>query len=349
MRPLEDELQQRRPKPRQVDNADLERDRQALMVQARARGNASKRAATAKTSSEEMRQRQRQREAAAAVQRPVLPRRLGAATARLTFDAQCPRRIATLPPDQARIVMQTRPKRLPNLVLQSPHEAVPSFHEDWTLVEGSRDDPAKREQEMRLRDVRNRMIHEFLVDGRIAFYSSSGNSMWPLIHAHDSILLHPIMAVTAMDGRHTINKEASKIDVGDVVFCLVQRWQQYYAHFVLDIEDDRHAHENKYWIGNLAGHCNGWCYREHIFGIVVTVQCMWDKKYYPRPHPKDNFHAVKHMMEEKRWKDAEGLCEPDWTKPLAPPQENTDENMDPSMAEFSRGQPGTARDSPEPQ
>ena len=49
---------------------------------------------------------------------------------------------------------------------------------------------------------------------------------------------------------HSIQKEASEIGVGDIVFCQVQRSQQYYAHIGLEVERDYHAQEPKYWIGN---------------------------------------------------------------------------------------------------
>ena len=74
-------------------------------------------------------------------------------------------------------------------------------------------------------------------DGRSVFYKSSGNSMWPLVQSDDACTFHPIQAVTAMDGRHGVQKEASEIGVGDIVFCQVQRSQQYYAHIVLMIEE----------------------------------------------------------------------------------------------------------------
>ena len=122
--------------------------------------------------------------------------------------------------------MLSRPTRLPDLMLQSPHEASPSFLEDWTRVAGSDIDPEKWEKELKLRDSRNRMIHQYLVDGRSVFFKSSGSSMWPLVQSGDACTFHPIQAVTAMDGRHAVRKEASEIGVGDIVFCQVQRSQK---------------------------------------------------------------------------------------------------------------------------
>ena len=207
----------------EVDDADeAERDRQAH-VTSLARGTASHRAATAKSSAEEMKQRRHQRVAATAAQKP------GAATAHLTFANEGPPHIALLKGEEAALVMLSKPTRLPDLILQSPHEAAPSFHEDWTRVEGSVLDPVKWEQELRLRDSRNRLIHQYLGDGRSVFYKSSGDSMWPLVQSDDACTFHPIQAVTAMDGRHAVHKEASRIGVGDIVFCQVQRSQQYYA------------------------------------------------------------------------------------------------------------------------
>ena len=194
-----------------------------------------------------MKRRQHQREAAAAA-----ARKPGAATAQFTFANQIPKHVALLQGDEAAEVMRTKPTRLPNLILQDPHEAVPSFHEDWTVVEGSGHDAEKYAQELRLRDQRNKLIHEYLQDGRSVFYKSSGSSMWPLVQSNDGITLHPIQAVTDMDGRHAVNKEASEIGVGDIVFCQVQRSQQYYSHLVLWIEQDLHAKEPKYWIGNIC-------------------------------------------------------------------------------------------------
>ena len=185
------------------------------------------------------------------------------------------------------------PRGVP-ILLAKPcsHEAAPSFHEDWTLVQGSDRDPEKWEQELRLRDSRNRLIHDYLTDGRSVFYKSSGNSMWPLVQSGDACTFHPIQAVTANEGKHAIRKERSEIGVGDVVFCQVQRSQQYYAHIVLNIESDYYASEDKYWIGNIEGRINGWCFREHIYGILVDVQTEWHGQYYSRPLPKSVYPQV---------------------------------------------------------
>ena len=201
---------------------------------------------------------------------------------------------------------------LPDLVVEGPHETQPSFHDDWTLVEGSRSDPEKWELELRLRDARNRMIREHLSAGRTVFYKSSGNSMWPLVQANDACLFHPIQAVTAEQGVHSIEKAASEIHVGDVVFCQVQISQQYYAHIVLEKYYDRLARQTTYVIGNIKYHKNGWCWREHIFGILVDVSVWYNGEYWSRPLPRLNFQEVAALMQNKRGGSdrADHICQP---------------------------------------
>ena len=68
-----------------------------------------------------------------------------------------------------------------------------------------------------------------------------------------------------------------------------------------------------YRIGNIQRHINGWCLREHIFGILVDVQVWWKGEYYSRPLPKTIFAKVQELVEERRWnKAAAELCEPRW-------------------------------------
>ena len=112
--------------------------------------------------------------------------------------------------EEAAEVMKSKPTRLPDLVLEGPHEAAPAYHEDWTIVPGSRFDPEAWEKELRLRDVRNKMIREQLAEGRAVCYQSTGKSMWPLVQSEDACTFHPIQAVTAREGMHGIQKEASE-------------------------------------------------------------------------------------------------------------------------------------------
>ena len=103
--------------------------------------------------------------------------------------------------------------------------------------------------------------------GRTIFYVSLGSSTWSLVQANDACIFHPIQAVTAKGGVHSFQKKAFDIiGVGDIVFCQVQRSQQYYAHIVLDIiNEDFYVEEPKYYIGNIMGRVNGWRRSQHIY------------------------------------------------------------------------------------
>ena len=90
--------------------------------------------------------------------------------------------------------------------------------------------------------------------------------------SNDACAFHPIQAATAKAGVRAFQKPASEILVGDIVFCAAQRPQLYYAHVVLDIENDRLGDEKKYWIGNVQGRVNGRCHHAHDFGVLAEVQ-----------------------------------------------------------------------------
>ena len=102
---------------------------------------------------------------------------------------------------------------------------------------------------------------------------------------------------------------------GDIVFCQVQPSQQYFAHIVLDVEESWYHNEPKYWIGNIQGYNNGWCLREHIFGILVDVQ-MWsiaDGQCHSHPLPRTVFAEVQSLVKDDGWNSAAAkLCEPRW-------------------------------------
>ncbi|CAK0871781.1 unnamed protein product, partial [Prorocentrum cordatum] len=186
--------------------------------------------------------------------------------------SKCYKSIAKLPPEEAAVVERSKPKRLPPFVLSPPHEAIPVFHKGWTLVEGTWSDPDKFVLELKLRAERNKMVHEYLLGGFPVWYPSSGSSMWPLVRSHGFCTFHPIQAVIAEAGPGCVVKEASTVQKGDIVFCLVQPQHQYYAHIVIKAEWDFHRREYKYWIGCIRQNINGYCFREHIFGILVDVQ-----------------------------------------------------------------------------
>jgi len=198
-------------------------------------------------------------------------------------------------------------------MLRGPHEAAPPYHEDWTLIPGSESDPEKKELEIKLRHRRNMMIREDLEKREPVFYRSSGNSMWPLVQSDDGCTFHPIDEATEEWGIHAVQKEASEIGVGDIVFCQVQPSLQYYAHIVLDVQTSIWPkNDEKYYIGNINGYINGWCLRQHVFGILVHVQKRWKSQYWSRPLPKTVFAQVQPLVKQCRWREAEKLCEARW-------------------------------------
>ena len=131
--------------------------------------------------------------------------------------------------------MLSKPRE-PSLVIKGSHCVEPAFDVDWTQVKHSSKDLKKYKEEIKRRDFRNRWIQEYLVDSRVATYTSTGDSMWPLVQSGDGCMFYPIQAVTKKAGRFSIQKEASEIEVGDIVFCQVQTSQLYYAHIVHKVE-----------------------------------------------------------------------------------------------------------------
>ena len=78
-------------------------------------------------------------------------------------------------------------------------------------------------------------------------------------------------------------------------------------------EYDYHAGESKYWIGSIQQRMNGWCFREHIYGILVEVQMEREGRAYTRPFPKSVYQEVRKLVEDnRRSRMAESLCEPSW-------------------------------------
>ena len=129
-----------------------------------------------------------------------------------------------------------------------------------------------------------------------------------MVQSGDACTFRPIQAVTSKDGEFSIHKEASEIDVGDIVFCQVGTpfHQRFYAHIVHNIEWGQ-----KYWIRNIPGRINGWCFKEHIFGILVDVQVLQDGHWHSRPLPKTAFAEVQELIENNHWNRAAAtLCKP---------------------------------------
>ena len=211
----------------------------------------------------------------------------------------------------------------PDVVMGDHHQAeplLPPTH--WKNLKRSAKEKMSIEKETTQRQWRNLHMREKLAQGKSVFYRNKGTSLWPLVQDGDGCLFHPIQAVTAMGGQHSINKTKSDIDVGDIVFCQVQNADEdFYAHIVIDkelrLEND--AMQTRYYIGSIEGKCNGWCKREHIYGILQTVGALTDEGYLRRPKPRPLYGHVKNMVAEYRWSPfAADLCA---AKLLVPPTE----------------------------
>ena len=157
------------------------------------------------------------------------------------------------------------------------------------------------------------MIRTLLDNGEPVTYTSTGDSMWPLVQSGDACSFHPVQAI-APGSPHRIPKPESEIQVGDVVFCQVQRSHQYIAHIVLRIEHYRQEGP-KYWIGRMDQKVNGWCHRKHLFGILVRVEAPDPNSplgpWLERPLPRTVYRQVLGHMSKGSpgWGAAQALTE----------------------------------------
>ena len=141
----------------------------------------------------------------------------------------------------------TPPRCVSMECLFQAHEVHPSQVVDWTLHRDS-------SEELRLRKVRDHMIKDLLVSKRSVQFRSTGDSLAPRVRSGDVTMWEPVT-------------DHSVLKVRDVVFCSVQPGDRFYGHMIHNIGD---WHGTKYWdIGNISGRINGWCFAEHIFGVLV--------------------------------------------------------------------------------
>ena len=88
-------------------------------------------------------------------------------------------------------------------------------------------------------------------------YRSSGWSCHPRIHANDLCYVSPV------------NRE-DDLQVDDIVFCLVQPGDRFFAHPILAMDwqwcTRTKRHEYCFTIGNLEGRTNGYVYFDGIYG-----------------------------------------------------------------------------------
>ena len=81
-----------------------------------------------------------------------------------------------------------------------------------------------------------------------------GRSMEPRIYSGQLVTVEPILPAT-------------QLVVGDVVLCTL-----HYRDFLHEIKDVRRPESGeRYLIGNMRGHTNGWALRADIHGRLVSV------------------------------------------------------------------------------
>ena len=121
---------------------------------------------------------------------------------------------------------------------------------DWTLC------PDDRPMELRLREVRNKLIKEKLLAGERVCYRSSGWSLWPRMSCGDMATYLPV-------------RSADEVNIDDIVFCEVQPRNRFYAHLVK--EKCMRQGQWLFTISNINGFENGDCRFEHIHGRLSEV------------------------------------------------------------------------------
>ena len=112
------------------------------------------------------------------------------------------------------------------------------------------------------------MCKALLLNKQSVKFRSSGNSLWPRVWSGDCCMYEPI-------------EDHNRLAVGDIVFCQVQEGDRYFAHKILRIGEYQLSEAESYQfgvvykrvfiIGNQSGWENGWCFDEHIYGLLVAV------------------------------------------------------------------------------
>ena len=105
------------------------------------------------------------------------------------------------------------------------------------------------------RDVQ---IKAELQAGRNVYFRSSGCSLYPYVLPGDRCTFTPVT-------------DQTKVRVTDIVFCEVQPLGRFYAHMVVQKQEESSG-KMRYIIGIHMGPQKGWCYIEHIYGRLVNVQ-----------------------------------------------------------------------------
>ena len=155
----------------------------------------------------------------------------------------------------AAIPAEPMPQRDVPFFIQEAHEVNPGndLDYDWTLR------PHDHDKEMRLRDIRNAMIKELLLEGKSIAYRQSGWSLYPRIHSNDLTYYYAVSA-------------DSEVEEGDIVFCQVDPGDRYYAHLVKTKEWHYMRGEWLYTISNMEGRPNGTCFIGQIYGKLYRAE-----------------------------------------------------------------------------
>ena len=96
-----------------------------------------------------------------------------------------------------------------------------------------------------------KQIAERVAEGETVTFRPTGNSMVPLIHSRDEVVVAPV--------------DPHLVEVGDIVLTKVAG--TVYIHLVKAIEPAR----RRVQIGNNRGGINGWTGFDRIYGIAVSV------------------------------------------------------------------------------
>ncbi len=96
-----------------------------------------------------------------------------------------------------------------------------------------------------------KQIAERVADGETVTFRPTGNSMVPLIHSRDEVVVCPV--------------DPTQVEVGDIVLTKVAG--NVYIHLVKAIEPAK----RRVKIGNNRGRINGWTGFDQVYGIAVSV------------------------------------------------------------------------------
>ena len=135
-------------------------------------------------------------------------------------------------------------------------DATDEYGEDWSYHPNA-------ELWQFLTNKRYEMMQETLLQGHPIQFKTGGRSLEPLVYSGDICFIWPLQP------------GITQIKPGDIVFCQVQPRQTYYVHLVWSVSNYRTktgTERTCYLIGNNkqgeGKKYNGYCYREHIYGIV---------------------------------------------------------------------------------